>query len=220
MPATPTSPSGPEATRAALIDAGLDLFGRLGFAATSTRAVAKAAGANVAAISYHFGSKEGLHAACGAEVARRLGATAARIPDTDPPTPSAAAQVLESAVRLMAGFLLSDPAARPVLPFMLRTINEGGPVLDAIYDTLFDPLHRRICRLWGIATGRDPESEAVRVAVFSMLGQALYFRIGERVVLRRLDWPAYTPETAALVTETLVGNLRAALAAQAVERED
>lgn len=48
------------ATRTRLLDAAERLFAERGFAATSLRTVTDAADANVAAVNYHFGSKEGL----------------------------------------------------------------------------------------------------------------------------------------------------------------
>ena len=50
--------------RERLLLAGLRLFAEHGFAKTSTRAIAQEAGANIAAISYYFGDKAGLYAAC------------------------------------------------------------------------------------------------------------------------------------------------------------
>ncbi len=50
-------------TRQRLIEAALDVFGRQGFEGASTREIAKEANANLAAIVYHFGSKEALHVA-------------------------------------------------------------------------------------------------------------------------------------------------------------
>lgn len=47
--------------RGQLLLAALRLFAEKGFAKTSTRAIAQAAGANVAAISYYFGDKAGLY---------------------------------------------------------------------------------------------------------------------------------------------------------------
>ncbi|MGW0818059.1 TetR/AcrR family transcriptional regulator [Streptomyces viridiviolaceus] len=47
-------------TRDRLLDAAERLFAEHGYAATSLRTVTVAAGANVAAVNYHFGSKEGL----------------------------------------------------------------------------------------------------------------------------------------------------------------
>ncbi len=52
-----------EVARARLLDAALRLFGERGFAATSTRDIAEAAGVNLAAIRYYFGDKQGLYRA-------------------------------------------------------------------------------------------------------------------------------------------------------------
>lgn len=53
--------------RAQLLSAALALFAEQGFAKTSTRAIAQAAGVNLAAIRYYFGDKAGLYAACFSE---------------------------------------------------------------------------------------------------------------------------------------------------------
>ncbi|CAN7548045.1 TetR/AcrR family transcriptional regulator [Acidovorax sp. LjRoot117] len=52
-----------EDTRARLLRAALQLFSEKGFAQTSVRAIAEAAGTNVAAIGYHFGDKAQLYTA-------------------------------------------------------------------------------------------------------------------------------------------------------------
>src|SRR5438105_5051392 len=59
-------------TRAELIEAALDVFGRLGFEGATTRMIAKAAGANLAAILYHFGGKEALYLAVAEHVAHSI----------------------------------------------------------------------------------------------------------------------------------------------------
>ena len=53
---TPRNPrSDSEPTRERLLLAALRLFSQQGYARTSVRAIAQEAGANVAAIAYHFG---------------------------------------------------------------------------------------------------------------------------------------------------------------------
>jgi TetR/AcrR family transcriptional regulator, regulator of cefoperazone and chloramphenicol sensitivity len=52
-----------EQARQRLLDAALRLFANKGFAKTSTRDIAQAAGANIAAIRYYFTDKEGLYRA-------------------------------------------------------------------------------------------------------------------------------------------------------------
>src|SRR5687767_5330440 len=61
-PAVPRGAAGEQA-RERLLLAALRLFADRGFAGTSTREIALAAGANVAAIRYYFGDKEGLYRA-------------------------------------------------------------------------------------------------------------------------------------------------------------
>ena len=53
-----------EQSRERLLLAAMRLFGEQGFSKTSTREIAQAANANVAAISYYFGDKAGLYQAC------------------------------------------------------------------------------------------------------------------------------------------------------------
>ena len=71
-PATPT-PTEPERrkprsdgieARTRLLHTALKLFSEKGFARTSTREIAQAAGVNIAAIHYYFGDKTGLYSAC------------------------------------------------------------------------------------------------------------------------------------------------------------
>ncbi|MEJ2401852.1 MAG: TetR family transcriptional regulator, partial [Xanthomonadales bacterium] len=58
----PGAPRG-MATRESLLNAAIDVFGRVGFDAASTRAISRAAGVNQALIGYHFGGKPGLYLA-------------------------------------------------------------------------------------------------------------------------------------------------------------
>ncbi|MEV6344821.1 TetR/AcrR family transcriptional regulator [Actinoplanes sp. NPDC051851] len=55
-------------TRTRILDAAERLFAERGFSGTSVRAVTEAAGANLAAVGYHFGSKADLMAAVGRRV--------------------------------------------------------------------------------------------------------------------------------------------------------
>ncbi len=61
-PSRATSPKGKgEQTKQHLLDAAQKLFAEHGFRRTSVRDIAKEAGSNVAAVNYHFGSKENLY---------------------------------------------------------------------------------------------------------------------------------------------------------------
>lgn len=198
-------------TRAALILAGLHLFGRDGFAATSTRALAAQAGTNVASIAYHFGSKEGLRLACAEEIAQRIGDVAGppRMPPEMPPA-QALAQ-LETMLRALTAFLTRAPEAADTVAFILREMAGQGPAFDLFYEHLLLPKHRELCALTAMATGRDPETEETRLLVFSLLGQAAYFRIGQPLVCRRMGWQTYDAAQSQAIADRLVANMRAAL---------
>lgn len=61
-----------ESTPDALIATARELFARHGYDGTSVRMITEQAGANLGAISYHFGSKEALYAAVVGSVAKPL----------------------------------------------------------------------------------------------------------------------------------------------------
>ncbi len=206
-----TSP--PEGTRLALLEAGLHLFGQHGFAATSTREIAARAQTNIASIAYHFGGKDGLRLACAQEFARRVGAVLATVP-TIPPSDAAMAHTqLRAILGGVTAFLIGRPEAEILVAFMLRELAENGPGLDHIYSSTFEPTHRRVCVLWGVATGQNPESEAVRLRVFTLIGQIVYFRIGAPLVTRRMQWTSHGPAEVAATTSILLANLDALLGA-------
>ncbi len=206
-----SAPRPPEGTGAALIEAGLKLFGKQGFSGTSTREIAALADTNVASIAYHFGSKDGLHTACAAEVARRLSAVAT--PSVPPdPTPDEARAILDSTLRALAGFLLTSPAATDVAPFILRLLGSGpDEAMTTLYASVIEPKHREFCRLWALATGQAPESESTRLAVFAAIGQLVYFRVGLPVVTRRMGWGRIGAAEAGAIADTVAANLHAAI---------
>lgn len=208
---TDSLPPAPEGTRLALIEAGIRLFGRQGFSATSVRQLASEAEANIAAIAYHFGSKDGLRIACAEEFGRRMGTAMGAAQSAGATGPVEARQALHRVVRTMVGFLLGSQGASEVVPFMLRELAEGGPGIDAVYRGFAEPMHRRLCQLWATATGTEPEADTVRLAVFALIGQLMYFRIGQSIVTRRMGWAAIGPTEITQITDRITRNLDAML---------
>lgn len=210
--ATTTKTAG---TRDRLIAVAIDLFGSKGFDAASTREIAAVAGTNIGSITYHFGSKEGLQEAAGHAIAERMKTVIGAIPlGTVPETPDAALDQLETVLTTMLRFLLMAEQTGPIVAFMLREMAEPSRALERIYEELIEPLHRHVCHLWGAATGADPDSEDTRVAVFTLIGQALYFRIGRAVVSRRLGWHEIGAAEGQVVTARIIANLRSMVAAE------
>ncbi|MFD0979680.1 CerR family C-terminal domain-containing protein [Tropicimonas aquimaris] len=206
-----SSPS--EQTRKALLDAAITLFGREGFRGTSTRAIAQAAETNVASIAYHFGSKEGLRIACGAAIAERIAEVVGRAGVPEVETPEQVLKVFEAVIAAFVHFLLLEQGRSDFVAFMMRELAEDGPAVEEVYRAAIEPRHRAFCRMWEVATGWPAESERTRLTVFSLIGQVLYFRIGQNVVQRRMDWDGMDEARVRQITEVLVANLRASLEA-------
>ncbi|HHI70198.1 MAG TPA: DUF1956 domain-containing protein [Rhodobacteraceae bacterium] len=201
-----------ETTKAALIRAGLELFGRNGFDATSTRQIAAKAGANISAISYYFGGKENLRLACAEHVAEKMAAVSQMaLTAPDGIGPQEAAEMLGQIFSGMLQALLLQPDGERISQFILREITQPGPVLDAVYPRFVEPVHQSLCRLWASATGKDAQSEDVKLGVFSAIGQVVYFRIARELVSRRMDWGDPGPDQVADINTVVQNNLRAIL---------
>ena len=206
--------SAPADTRSRLIAAALRSFGQQGFAAASVRAIAAGAGTNVASIAYHFGGKDGLRMACAEEVLRCITAVAGAPAEPPQMTPDEALCWLDAMLRSLVGFLTQAPQAADIVGFMLREMAEDGPALALIYQNFFRHKHREFCRLIAMVTGGDPESEDTRLLTFSLLGQLIYFRIGQPIVSRRMGWPQYGEAESRAIADRLSANLHAILRAE------
>jgi len=197
-----------DGTRERILDAALELFGERGLHAASVRDVAKLARANVAAISYHFGGKEELYRAVAAHVAGLIGGRVAeRAPQVvlapPPESPQEALSQLDIVMETIIDVLVGNEDMRRVARFVMREQMQPSPAFDLIYDSVMRRLHERVCLAFGLATGTDPESEAVRLRVFLLIGQAIFLRVGEAVVLRRLGHERYD--------EALLGEVKSML---------
>lgn len=182
--------------RDALVRAALVLFGARGFDATSTRDIARAAKTNIAAITYHFGGKEGLRTACAGYIAGRVGSIlGSSLPDPQQAAgldPAEAAEAILQVARAMLNFLVADKESETVARFVIREQLYPTQAFDQLYTGLFEPMHKRFCALWAKATGMDAASPETRLMTFNIIGQITYYRLGRSTVMRRMEWQEQT----------------------------
>jgi len=178
-------------TRAQLIEAALDVFGRLGYEGASTREIAKSANVNLAAIVYHFGSKEALHVAVAEHVVgsilARIGPTLAAAADPAATESATAARAaLDKLVATMVDVMLGSAEAERWARFIVREQLQPTAAFDVIYRFMGEAVATGT-RL--VATIRNrPEDEDTRLWVFTMMGQVMVFRVAQTLVLRRMQW--------------------------------
>jgi TetR/AcrR family transcriptional regulator, regulator of cefoperazone and chloramphenicol sensitivity len=197
-------------TRTQLIEAALDVFGRLGYEGASTREIAKAAGANLAAIVYHFGGKEGLHLAVAehiaTSIAQKIGPTLAAVagPETSA-TPKAARAALHKLIETFIEVILGSAEAERWARFIVREQMQPTAAFDVIYRFLGGAA-TTATRLVAAALSR-PDDEETRVRVFTFLGQVLVFRVAQTLVLRRMEWTVVEDPQRALIKRVVLGQI-------------
>jgi AcrR family transcriptional regulator len=201
-------------TRAGLIDAALDVFGRLGYEGAGTREIAKAAGANLAAIVYHFGGKEGLHVAVAEHVAQAImGHMGPALAAVRAPQARADAAAARAAIhRLLESFIdviLGEAEAERWARFIVREQMQPTAAFDVIYRILGGAADTATGLL--AAAGGEAESEELRVRVFTMMGQVLVFRVAQTLVLRKLHWKSIGDRQRTLITRIVIEQIDAIL---------
>ncbi len=202
-------------TRAQLIEAALDVFGRLGFEGASTREIAKAANANLAAIVYHFGGKEALHLAVAEHVVTsimaKIGPTLAVAADpATTATPEGARAALDRLLDTFVEVILGAADAERWARFIVREQLQPTAAFDVIYRFLGGAV-ATATRLVATILG-EPEGDELRVKAFTVMGQVLVFRVAQTLVLRSMQWPALGDRERETIKRIVHDNLDAILA--------
>ena len=168
-----------EQSRRRLRQAALALFAQHGFAKTSTRAIARSAGTNVAAISYHFGDKAGLYRAVFSEPLGVAPAapTRAGVASAGP----AEAPLAQALAALYAGFiepLRHGDTARQCMKLHLREALEPSGLWEHDAACGFESQHQALlallCRHFGL---RRADAELHRLAL-CLTGLGVQLHVG------------------------------------------
>lgn len=164
-------------TKERILDGAERLFGAQGYSGTSLRAVTREAGVNLAAVNYHFGSKEGLLVAVlerriaplNAERLARLDALEAR--EAPPSLEELVRVFVEPPVRL---FLDLGEEGRGVLRLLGRSHTESERAFCTSIPRLFEETIRRFHRAFSRALPELPP-EAVTFRLMALVGVLTFF---------------------------------------------
>jgi TetR/AcrR family transcriptional regulator, regulator of cefoperazone and chloramphenicol sensitivity len=205
-------------TRAQLVDAALDVFGRHGFEGATTREIAKTAGANLAAIVYHFGSKEALHLAVAEHVAVKIrdavGPALAEAADpASAASPDAAGAMFRKVIETYVDVLVGSTDAERWARFIVREQMQPSAAFEVIYQIMSGAVGIAT-RLMATALAR-PEDDEIRLKVFAMFGQVVVFRVSQALVLRRMGWAAIGDRERAEIKRVVANHVEAIIGAEA-----
>ncbi|MBB3589889.1 AcrR family transcriptional regulator [Rhizobium sp. BK529] len=219
-----TQPNRAEITREKLLSAALDVFGRYGFDGTSTRQLSEAAGVNLQAIPYYFGSKEGLYVATSdylvSRIERHVGGLRQRIGARLMELAAAGQELSEDEARLLLTeiattmvSLFVSKESEPWARFVIREQMEPTEAFARVYQGLMGPMIGIARRLIGTILQDDPASEHVRLRTLAFVGNILIFRVAHAAVLAQMEWQSVGPEqlqTLCTLVAELVGQLQPA----------
>lgn len=209
-----------EATRDALIQAGLELFGEYGFQTTTTRMLCDHAGANISAIPYYFGGKRGLYHAVLHYIVERIQSQKTQNPlalqalliSESRPSREQARGILKQVMLGVSDFFLMSDEPRKWMQIILREQARPTDGFDIVYENHIRHMQAMIARLIGIATGMPPESDEAKLRGHAFFGQVMGFLVAREALLRMLGVRQIGPEHAALIKQTIAAHVEACLA--------
>ena len=196
-------------TRERLLEAAGEVFAQHGFRAATVRDICQRAESNVAAVNYHFGSKEALYAA--------VFLYAHECADQDPPgapDPVDAATAEERLHRFVRSFLLrmfGDGRPSWHGKLMAREMIEPTSALDAVIEQSIRPRYDLLVSLVEELVGGDIPAEAVRLCASSVVGQIMHFHRGRPVITRLNPRMTYRPEDVEVLADHITRFSLAAL---------
>jgi TetR/AcrR family transcriptional regulator, regulator of cefoperazone and chloramphenicol sensitivity len=169
-------------TRRQLLEAASEVFAEAGFRHATVREICRRAGANIAAVNYHFGDKERLYA----EVLRFA---QARAFEKYPPFPNAAstAPPEEKLRAFVHSFLLrifDDGPGAWFGKIMSREMVEPTRALDLLIQERLRPMAGQLRGIISEILGCPPGDERVRLCIFSIVSQCVFYHHCRTMILR------------------------------------
>lgn len=147
-------------------DSAIEQFGEHGFD-VGLRAIAAAAGVSAALVIHHFGSKDGLRAACDAYIAEFVKTTKTEsLQSADPATWFAQMAEIESYAPMMA--------------YLVRSMQTGGDLAKSLWRTMIDNAEEYLeegVRAGTVKPSPDPKARAKFLAMSGGGGFLLYIQL-------------------------------------------
>lgn len=176
---TPT-PDSDLTTAARIRDIAIEVFGDNGFQ-VGVRAIATAAGVSPGLVNHHFGSKDGLRAACDERVLKLI-----RDQKWKTATETNVAKSMLTAMSEIEAY-------GPLVAYMVRSLQAGGPLAESLLEHMISDAEEYIqagVEAGTIKPSRDPAARARYLTTVNVGATVLYFTLlqqrGEKIDYRKL----------------------------------
>jgi TetR/AcrR family transcriptional regulator, regulator of cefoperazone and chloramphenicol sensitivity len=180
-----------DSTRRKLINSAGPVFAEKGYYSATVREICKRAGANVAAVNYHFKDKLGLYS----EVLSQCGRAAhveqmrAALDQTGNPE-----DILRDVVRARVQGLRTDAFPNWYLRIFAHELTDPTPAMSRLIKTVSRPIYERLMELISKIIGLPPHHEKTRLCAHSVMGQILFYVFAAPVLSRLSPDMKMTPE--------------------------
>lgn len=186
-------------TEKRLLEAAGEIFAEHGYRAATVRQICEKARANIAAVNYHFGDKEGLYMAALRSVHR---ASAEKYPSnlgvSQATTPQ---QKLRVYVRSLMLRIFDEGRPGWHTKIMMREMLEPTRAFDLLVEEGARPLHQELFSIVRELLGSAADDEVVRLSALSIVSQCVYYRRARPVITRLYPQQRYDSNEVERLTE-------------------
>lgn len=192
-------------TKERLLNEAEILFAQKGYNAVSVREITTAASCNVAAINYHFGSKQNLYL----EVFRARWVPRARrvqehfrksLAAHSAPSPTAVTQALAEAFLIGP---LSDEERQRHYQLMTRELGQPTEAFELVANQVMRPFFKELAGMLHPAMPEGEGKEHLMLNILSIFATVLYFNFA-RVAVTRITGHEYDPAFKARLVKHIV----------------
>lgn len=205
-------------TRNRLLDAGVRLFAENGFKGVSVRELCTEANANVAAIQYHFGGKEGLYQAIFETTLDDDEAGFQAYMDNINTVIDGAGKNRAQLGMALSMYIKSFFARFPFNErkrwfsvLVLRELSFPGQGFELVYKRRMQPSQYVLARIVAALEGIEANSEQARLQAHVLNGTIMSVAISRNVLVRIMDWDNLTPQRLTQLSDVISSLLFKAL---------
>jgi AcrR family transcriptional regulator len=197
-------------TRARLLYAAAHLFAERGYARVTVRDICKKARANVAAVNYHFGGKDGLYRAVMRHAMETMQATTKAASEAGRNLP--AAERIRAFVSVFADRLLGVHHETWIHQLMLREMSDPTPALAMVAEEVLKPrmtyLSCAIAELLHCSPD-DPRALRCALSVTCQFNSMLWTKAVAQLLDAEAGVPGSIDEIAEHITRFSLGGMKA-----------
>ena len=194
-------PEATDPTRERLLEVAGPVFADRGYQATTIRQICARAGANVAAVNYHFGDKLGLYTEVLQESVRAAQLLAVQNTlDQNTPPEDILRALIRARLRSITGESRPDWHSR----LLAHELAQPTPALRKLIDKVTRPICKRLLELTAGMIGLPPNDDKTRLCAISVVGQVLAYVLPGPLLAE--IWPGLqlTPEQVERIADHIV----------------